>query len=74
MGRKPGTINKKWHNWCDFGEHYIEEGQPRKHVFPIPDCDAYPNGPNYDGDGATSCGKCYPAIYKAQVDQGIVIV
>jgi len=64
----------KWYNWCDFGEHYIEEGQPHKHVYPIPDCDAYPYGPDHDGDGATACGKHYPSILKLQVAQKLVVV
>ncbi len=65
---------KKWYNWCNFGEHYLEEGEGMRHVYPIPDCDAYPNGPDFDGDGATSCNKHYPAILKLQVAQKLVVV
>lgn len=66
---------KRFHNWCDFGEHAITEDTAtgRRHVYPIPVCDAFPDG-GWNGTGATSCGDCYPAIYEAQVDQGIMLL
>lgn len=70
---KKRSPNKKWHNWCDFGEHYIEEDQSRKHVYPIPVCDAFPDG-GWNGEGATACNECYPAIYDLQVEQEIMLV
>ncbi len=69
---------KKHFNWCDFGEHWIEmDADERylksKHVYPIPDCDAYPSGPDFDGDGATACLKHWPGIFKLQVAQRLVV-
>ena len=64
--------NKKWYNWCDFGEHYILDGKSHRHVYPIPVCDAYPDG-GWNGEGGTACGECYPAIFDLQVEQGIML-
>lgn len=67
------VTRSKWHSWCDFGEHYIDEGQHHRHVYPVPVCNAFPDG-GANGQGATSCVDCYSAIYDAQVDQGIMLV
>lgn len=64
---------KKHHNWCDFGEHYIHAGSYKRHVHPIPVCEAYPDG-GLGGEGATACGKCYANIEAAQIAQGILLV
>ena len=71
--RKRKPMHKHW-NWCDFGEHSITEetAAGRYHVHPIPACDAFPDG-GVGGDGGTACGKCYPEIYKLQVEQGIML-
>ena len=70
--RKP--MHKHW-NWCDFGEHAIAEDAAtgRYHVYPIPACNAFPDG-GMNGHGGTACGECYPAIYDLQVEQGIMLI
>ncbi len=68
---------KKWFNWCDFGNHWIEPGPDGKrrpqHVFPIPICEAFPEA-GWAEDGATACQEHYPAILKLQIEQGLLMV
>ena len=63
---------KKHFNWCDFGQHYLEPGEPKRHVFPIPICEAFPEE-GWPEDGATACLKHYDDIFELQVEQGLVI-
>lgn len=70
---KRSRAKKQHYNWCNFGEHFLEEGQRAKHVHPIPVCDVYPDG-GFGGDGATACSECYPRIKTLQIEQGILLV
>ncbi len=73
MAKRKMNPQKKHHNWCNFGEHYLEEGQRSRHVHPIPVCEAFPDG-GFHGDGAAACYKCYPEIKKLQIEQGILLI
>ena len=66
-------VGHKRYNWCGFGKHDILDGQSRRHVHPIPACEAFPDG-GTGGDGATACGECYPEIERLQIAQGILLV
>jgi hypothetical protein len=70
---KKHSLRKKHHNWCDFGEHNLEDGQRPYHVHPIPACEAFPDG-GLGGDGGTACDRCYPEIKRLQIEQGILLV
>ena len=71
---KRRSRHKQHYNWCDFGKHALEDGQRGRHVHPIPVCEAFPNGPDHPGDGASACPECYPGIEKLQIEQGILLV
>lgn len=70
---KRSRARKQHYNWCNFGEHFLEEGQRPIHVHPVPVCEAFPDG-GRGGDGATVCSECHPEIERLQVEQGILIV
>ncbi len=72
MAKRKMNPRKKHFNWCDFGEHFLEDGQRPRHVHPIPVCEAFPDG-GWAGDGATACDRCYPEIERLQVEQKILI-
>ncbi len=70
---KRRSRHKQHYNWCNFGEHVIEEGESGRHIHPIPACEAFPDG-GTGGDGASCCYDCYPEIKKLQIAQGILLV
>jgi hypothetical protein len=60
-------------NDCGFCKNPIEQEdkKQRRHIFPIPVCDAYPDGGTLN-QGATACGECVPELEKLQVQQGLL--
>ena len=64
-------VRRNWWEWCDFGDHVIKAGDGHMHVYPIPTCEAFPDG-GTDAQGGTSCLACYDNVLKLQVEQGLV--
>ena len=60
-------VRRNWWEWCDFGDHVIKAGDGHMHVYPIPTCEAFPDG-GTDAQGGTSCLACYDNVLKLQVE------